>query len=259
MVRESDAQTYTVKQVSDMSGVSVRTLHHFEDEGLIRPGRSANGYRAYTANDLDRLQQILLYRECGVKLGDIKGILEDGSFDPEQALLHHREALKARRDGIDRLIATVEHTLRSLKGGPEMAIEDKFEGLKRAAVENNEKAYGAEARRRWGDETIDAANEKLLAMNEDEWHDKEALEAAIIDQLVAAMASGDAAGEEARRLAAMHARWIEMHWPDGTYSREAHRGLAQGYLADSRFRDYYDSRAGQGATEFLVAVLEANL
>ena len=259
MAFNTNAQTYSVKQVSDMSGVSIRTLHHFEDAGLIKPGRMANGYRAYVAADLDRLQQILLYRACGVKLGDIKSILDDASFNPEKALLGHRRALEAQRDEIERLIDTVERTMRSLKGGPKMADEDKFEGLKRKAIDENENAYGAEARQKWGEEAIDAANAKLLAMDESEWRDKETLETAIIDQLGAAMATGDEAGEKARALASMHARWIEMQWPDGAYSREAHLGLAHGYLADGRFRDYYDSRAGQGATEFLVAALEANL
>lgn len=259
MACNDDVQTYSVKQVSDMSGVSVRTLHHFEDAGLIKPGRRANGYRAYVAADLDRLQQILLYRACGVKLDDIKTILNDTSFDPEKALLGHRKALEAQRDEIERLIDTVERTMRSLKGGPKMTDKDKFEGLKRKAIDENEDAYGAEARQKWGDTAIDAANEKLLAMDESEWYDKEALEAAIINQLGAAMATGEKTGEEARALASMHARWIKMHWPDGAYSREAHLGLAHGYLADGRFRNYYDSRAGQGATEFLVAALEVNL
>lgn len=70
-----------------------------------------------------------------------------------------------------------------------------------------------------------------------------------------ARVTGDARGGEARELAAMHARWIKLHWGEGAYSPEAHRRLAHGYLADDRFRSYYDSRAGEGATEFLVAAL----
>ena len=83
------------------------------------------------------------------------------------------------------------------------------------------------------------------------------LEQAVIEKLREAMATGDAGSEAARELAGMHARWIEMHWGAGAYSPEAHRMLAQGYLADERFRLYYDSRAGAGATEYLVKALEA--
>ena len=114
MAFNTNAQTYSVKQVSDMSGVSIRTLHHFEDAGLIKPGRMANGYRAYVAADLDRLQQILLYRACGVKLGDIKSILDDASFDPEKALLGHRRALEAQRDELVGVEKQLDETKKAL-------------------------------------------------------------------------------------------------------------------------------------------------
>ena len=77
-------------------------------------------------------------------------------------------------------------------------------------------------------------------------------------QLRLAMASGDPASEESAELARMHARWIRIHWGEG-YNREAHLGLARGYLADQRFVDYYDGACGEGATEFLAQALEANL
>lgn len=131
-----------------------------------------------------------------------------------------------------------------------------FESLKAAAVRHNERAYGEEARERFGNDAVDAANARLLSMDEEAWNDLGQLESAVIEQLVCAREAGDARGREARELAAMHARWIELHWGEGAYSPEAHRRLAHGYLADDRFRSYYDSRAGEGATEFLVAALD---
>ena len=136
-----------------------------------------------------------------------------------------------------------------------MTDKERFEGMKQAAVAANEAKHGAEARAKWGDAAIDAANEKLLAMDEETWNDMQALEGTIIDTLKAALSSGDPRSAEAEQLARMHARWIQLHWGEGAYSREAHLGLAQGYLADARFRAYYDERAGEGATEFLVAAL----
>ncbi len=88
---------------------------------------------------------------------------------------------------------------------------------------------------------------------------KEKLEVAIIEQLKKAMSTGDALGSEATKLARMHADWICMQWAKGAYSPQAHVCLAQGYLADDRFVEYYDSRAGKGATEFLVKAIEAAL
>lgn len=130
--------------------------------------------------------------------------------------------------------------------------------LKRwSAVHANEMSYGKEARERYGDAAVDAANERLLGMSEAEWSAKETLEQAIIEQLKAAVAAGNAMGPEAAKLAQMHARWIRTQWGEGAYSPDAHVALAQSYLEDERFVDYYDSRAGEGATAFLVAAIEA--
>ncbi len=119
--------------------------------------------------------------------------------------------------------------------------------------------YEQEARQRYGDEAVDATHAKLDAMNADEWKAKDMLEQMIKVQLRLALASGSPSSEESAELAHMHKRWIKMHWGNATYSREAHLGLAQGYLADERFISYYDSACGEGATAFLVEVLNANL
>ena len=248
----------TVKQVAELSGVSVRTLHWYEEMGLLVPRRAQNGYRLYSQADLERLQHILLWRDCGVELADIGRMLDDPGFDARAALESHLMSLSAEKARIETLIATVTKTIAHLEGAP-MTDEERFEGLKREAVESNERTYGAEARAKYGDEADDAANERLLAMDEATWNDMQALEGAIVEQLKAAMATGDAAGTAARDLARMHARWIGLHWGEGAYSREAHLGLAHGYLADPRFTAYYDERAGEGATQFLVDAIEANL
>ena len=127
------------------------------------------------------------------------------------------------------------------------------------AVNENERRYGAEARQRYGDEVVDAANAKLMAMDEQEWSDMNTLELAIKEQLRLAMATGDAHSEEAAQLARMHASWIRKRWPEGAYNAQAHLGLAQGYLADERFIKYYDEACGEGATQFLVDALQAHI
>lgn len=248
--------TYSVGQLARMSGVSVRTLHHFETLGLLRPGRKSNGYRVYVQQDVERLQQILLYRACGFELGRIRQIIDGASFDACAALHAHLAELMQRRDQLDVLIDTVQKTLDTMEGDTTMTNEERFEGLKRAAVEQNEKTYGAEARERFGGDVVDAANRRLLAMDKEAWNNMNKLEDTIIAQLSHALQTGDVQSAESQELAAMHARWIELHWGEGAYTAEAHRQLARGYLADDRFRMYYDGRAGAGATEFLVAVLE---
>lgn len=251
-----DHATYSVGQLARLSGVSVRTLHHYETMGLLKPARKQNGYRAYGKADVERLQQVLLYRACGMDLEQIRQVVENESYDACEALRAHIQDLVRRRAKLDALIRTVQKTIDTMEGNTTMTDEERFEGIKATAVEQNEKAYGEEARGRFGNDAVDAANERLLSMDEETWNSMDRLETAIIEQLVRAQKTGNARGPEARELAAMHARWIELHWGEGAYSAEAHRQLAHGYLADDRFRAYYDSRAGKGATEFLVAALD---
>lgn len=132
-----------------------------------------------------------------------------------------------------------------------MDTKDAFEEMKRQGLAEFEGTFGEEARTLYGDEAIDAANERMLALTQDEWDAKELLEEAIKVQLRIAMATGDASGEESAELAHMHERWIAIHWGKG-YAKEAYLGLVQGYAADPRFVDYYDSAAGEGATDFLI-------
>lgn len=249
--------TYTVGQLARMSGTSVRTLHHYEQMGLLVPARRENGYRVYTSADVARLQQILVFRACGMELSQVRELLDAPDYSARDALEGHLARLLQQRDELDRLIGTVEDTILHLDEGIAMEDARRFDGLKRRIVEENEARYGKEARRRHGDAAVDAANERLLGMTEEQWNDMNALEEAITEQLKAAMATGDTTGPEARELCKMHARWIELHWGKGAYNREAHRMLAQGYLCNDGFRAYYDGRAGKGATEFLVAALEA--
>ena len=125
-------------------------------------------------------------------------------------------------------------------------------------VQENEERYGAEARERYGNEAIDAANEALLDMDPQTWNDMKELERAILGQLSIAMGDGDPESNEARKLVAMHRRWIVLNWGHEPQN-EAYLGLAHGYLADQRFIDYYDKPCGTGATAFLVQAIESSL
>ncbi len=252
-------QSYTVKELADLSGVSVRTLHYYDEIGLLVPDRDKSGYRVYGQEQVARLQSILAMRACALPLHEIKELLGTADSDGKRALMAHLQRLQAQRTSIDEAMRRTRSALSLMEGMEDMNNEEKFEELKKQSVETFEATYGSEARALYGDEAIDGANEKFLAMSEDAWNAKELLEKAIIAQLAVAMATGDPASAAARELAEMHAAWIQMHWADGTYSVEAHRGLAQGYLADDRFKAYYDRAAGEGATEFLVKALLANL
>ena len=248
---QAEEASYTVGSLAKLAGVTVRALHHYEDEGLLHPERTASGYRCYGAADVERLQQILLLRSCGLSLGDIRGALDNGDFDFHAVLIDHLATLRAQQKELETLVGTVEKTIASLEGRCTMTDEERFEGMKARAIAENEERYGAEVRRRHGDAAMDAANERMTGMSQEEWNDAKALEAAILEQLTAAKATGDPTGEAARKLCAMHARWLQMHWGEGAYSPAAHAALAEGYVADPRFTAYYDEAAGEGATAIL--------
>lgn len=252
-----DERGYSIGQLSELSGASVRTLHHYDQIGLLVPHRMKNGYRVYGPGEVRRLQQILLYRTCGMELSRIAQILDDPSFDEQTALLQQLALLRDRVAALNQTIGTVERTLEALEEKREMTDRERFEGLKRKTVDDNEQMYGKEARRRHGDAAIDAANDTLLAMDEATWNDMNTLEGRIKELLRAAMTSGDPAGSEAQLLVDAHARWLELHWGAGAYNAEAHRGLADGYLADERFVSYYDDACGTGATQFLRDAIHA--
>ncbi|MGJ9382782.1 MerR family transcriptional regulator [Salipaludibacillus sp. CF4.18] len=115
-----------IKEVADIVGVSVRTLHHYDQIGLLKPKKlEENGYRLYNEKDLDRLQQILFFKEMEVPLRMIKRILDDPFFDQMQALKVHKELLLKKRDRLDRIIDSINSSMDKLKGGREMKDQER--------------------------------------------------------------------------------------------------------------------------------------
>ena len=137
-----------------------------------------------------------------------------------------------------------------------MEDEEKFGAFKQGLVDENEQRYGKEVRERWGDDAADASNAKLMGMSVEQYHRTQKLEQGVKDALLAAMAAGDPTGEDAHRAADLHRQWLCEFWKDGTYSKAAHLGLAEMYVADDRFKAYYEAVA-PGAAEFLRDAIKA--
>ena len=139
---------YTVKQLAELAGVTNRTLHYYDEIGLLRPARYGdNGYRYYGEEAVFRLQQILFYRELGLSLGQIKTILDRPDFDLLTALEAHKRALQEKAERIKRLIDTVDLTIMHIRGEINMSTKDFYSGFD----EEKQKAYAEEAERRWGE------------------------------------------------------------------------------------------------------------
>lgn len=243
---------YTINQLARLSGVSARTLRYYDEIGLLCPKRmSSNGYRIYGKEQVDLLQQILFYRELGFSLKDIQSIVASESFNQEQALRNHLSTLRKEQKRIEALIQNVNNTICSLKGEIKMTDSEKFEGFKREIITANEQKYGKEIRSKYGEETVAASNAKLANMTIEQWTKQEALAKEILHLLGIALNSGNPACEEAQTACDLHRQWICLFWPDGMYSKEAHMALVEGYLADERFKAYYDNAVGEGATKLL--------
>ncbi|WP_438349362.1 MerR family transcriptional regulator [Paenibacillus sp. FA6] len=240
---------YTVQKLGHMAGVSTRTLRYYDQIGLLKPARmNSSGYRIYGQTEVNRLQQILFYRELGVGLENIQELLTAPSFDGKIALREHRTKLLEKRAQLDQLIANVDATLAQTEGSIPMTNEERFKGFKQTLIDDNEKKYGKEIRTKYGDTQINQTNQKIKDMTEAQYADVEQLEVAVHEALAKAISTGDPAGEFAQHAADLHRQWLSYFW--NAYSKEAHAGVAQMYVDDERFTAYYDEKQ-PGVAAFL--------
>lgn len=240
---------YTIQKLSQLAKVSTRTLRYYDEIGIVKPARlNSSGYRIYGQAEVDRLQQILFYRELGVSLERIKEIVTAPSFNGTLALKEHHEKLLDKRTQLDLLIANVEKTIALIEGRSTMSDQEKFEGFKQKMIDNNEQTYGKEIREKYGDETVTKSNKKLKNMTQEQHEAVTRLANEVHTALAEAYKTGDPASEIAQKTADLHRQWLTYYWTE--YSPEAHASLAQMYVDDERFKAYYDA-AQPGSAEFL--------
>ncbi len=232
---------YTVKKLSSLAGISTRTLRYYDEIGILKPARiNSSGYRIYGQDQVNRLQQILLYREMGVSLDTIQNLITSKNFDEMSALKEHLVSLLAQRQQLDLLIANVEKTIESREGRITMKDNEKFIGLKKKLIEDNEKKYGKEIREKYGEEEVKASNERFMNMTQEQYEAFEKLGAEVLETLEQAFATGDPKGELGQKAADLHKQWLSCSW--GKYDKEAHANIAQMYVDDERFTAYYDKK-----------------
>jgi DNA-binding transcriptional MerR regulator len=248
------SRTYQVKDVAHLAGVSVRALHHYDSIGLLVPqARTAAGYRLYTDTDLFRLQQILIGRELGLSLEEIRRGLDDPRFDRKTALLDQRARLIARLRQSEAMIRAIDAALASLDGDQkdaEMKMEDLFEGF-------DPSRYEDEVRHRWGtSEAFLESERRTRRYTPDDWKALKAEQAAVYDDAHSALQAGQRPSDEAvMEIAERHRLSIDRWFYPCSYSM--HCGLASMYESDDRFRQAID-RHGQGLTSFLAEAIRAN-
>lgn len=230
-----------VKEVADLVGISVRTLHHYDEIGLLRPAHTtASGYRLYDDRDLETLQQILFFRELGFPLKKIKEIVGSPGFDRQAALELHRKMLLEKRERLDAMIETVEKTIKHAKGEIEMTNAEKFKGFDFSGGN----PYEQEARERWGDAAVDRANAKYA---DKAWQNEMGSRMNAIYAKLAELREGSPSSVEAQSAIK---EWYDLLNEMGSYPPEAFKGLGQMYVDDPRFTKNID-QFGEGLAVFM--------
>jgi DNA-binding transcriptional MerR regulator len=246
--------SYSVGQVAGFAGVTVRTLHHYDAIGLLRPGgRSHAGHRRYEDADLDRLQQILFYRELGFPLEEVAALLDDPDTDPQAHLRRQHELLSARITKLQEMAAAVERAMEAKKMGINLTPEEKFEVF----GDNDPEQYAEEVEQRWGGTEAYAESQRRIAQyTKDDWKRMQDENADWGARYNALMESGEQpTGERAMDLAEEHRRHICTWFYDCTY--EIHTCLGEMYVSDERFTAFYDE-IRPGMAEHLRDAILAN-
>lgn len=241
---------YGIRELSQLAGVSARTLRYYDGIGLLKPLYvSEAGYRFYGEEEAALLQQILFYRERGFDLKRIRQILYRDDFDIMNALEDHLLELEEQKRRVEALIQTVKQTIRQVKGECMMSDQEKFEVFKERIIRENEDEHGKEIREKYGDEEVDAANRKLMDMSEEDYERFKNLGEEIKTRLKEGVESGTRPdSEEAKRIVILHKEWLGMTWKK--YTEEAHKAIANMYICDERFKAYYDAEVS-GCAELL--------
>jgi DNA-binding transcriptional MerR regulator len=246
-------RTYRVSEVAQIAGISVRALHHYDEIGLLVPtGRTGAGYRLYDDDDLLRLQQILIGREQGLALEEIRRSLDDPRFDRREALLAQRRHLQQRAEQAAEMIRALDAALAILQdgSGENMEMKQIFDGFEPSQ-------YEAEVNARWGHtDSYKESVKRTKSYSSLDWERIRAEQAAIYADAMAALRAGIAPESvEAMDIAERHRLSIDRWFYPCTFA--IHAGLADGYEADGRFAENID-KFGAGLTPFLAAAMRGN-
>jgi DNA-binding transcriptional MerR regulator len=236
---------YSVKQIARLAGVSVRTLHLYDQIGLLKPSvRTQANYRQYGEPELLRLQQILFYRELDLPLKEIAEILNDPDFDLISALAGHRKALLKRRDRLNTLLKTIDKTIINLKNKTMNNAEELYEGMPKEQAA----AWRKEAMDKWGEDVVLRSEKALLEMDKLDIEKLKA-EQKDITQKLRSLVDKDPESNEVQEQIARHYANIRGFWgaDDPTDLKpETYKGLADLYVTDER----YASTDGQPDPEY---------
>jgi DNA-binding transcriptional MerR regulator len=245
---------YTVGEIARLAGVTVRTLHHYDEIGLLTPsGHTHSGYRIYGEPDLERLHEVLVYRELGLPLEEIRALLDGAGFDRATVLGGQHRQLVEQRRRLDRVIAAVEKALRAEEAGMNLTKEEMFEVF----GDFDPSEYEEEVERRWGE--TDAYREsarRTARYTKEDWLEIKAESEEIGRRWIEVLRSGvDPTSDTAVEVA--EAARLQIDHRFYPCSHEMHANLGEMYLADPRFTKTYEDMA-PGLAQFVRDAIVAN-
>ncbi len=229
----------TVKQLAEASGVSVRTLHHYHHIGLLIPAHIAeNGYRYYGKAELMQLQQILIFRELEMPLAKVREILVLQGDELCEQLHTHKSLLLARAARTNELIATIDKTIKELKGDEEMKAKDFFKGFDMS----KQAEYEKEIEEKYGRELLEESQKRTKGWSQQKQAEvMKNLDSLLRDFVGCLQKGSEEDSEETQALTKRHFAWINQFYD---CSKETYLGLSDLYVQDPRFRkthaDYHD-------------------
>lgn len=225
---------YTVKQLAKMAGVSARTLHYYDQIGLLAPSaRSESGYRQYGETELLRLQQILFFKELDFSLSKIRSILDDPDFDTVTALENHRLLLQKQSERTALLLETVDKTIQRLtENSMSMTDKELYEGFTKEQIERYEK----EVEEKFDPQRVQKSKRRIGKMSKQQWQAVKS-EGDRVTHLIADLADRAPDDPEVQTLIARHHAWIENFYPAPA---DVYRGLGQMYAEHEEFRAFYE-------------------
>lgn len=235
--------TYTVKQLAELAGVSVRTLHYYDSIDLLKPSqRTEKEYRLYGTQELLRLQQIMLYREMEMPLQEIKSLLDDPSFNIESSLKTHKRRLLEKKSRYTSLIETIDKTLQKIQDDSELVTDQELYG---GFTPEQRERYDREAKEKYGD-MYELSQKNVRNMTKGQWKDL-GKEAEDFSTILSTMLDKDPASPEVQEQVKRHHAWIEHFYP---CTKEMYLGLASLYVENPEFTAHYD-RFAPGLAAYL--------
>lgn len=255
---KSLTMSYSINELAKLAGISTRTLRYYDKQGLLKARRNPeNNYRYYEESEVDQLQKILFLKLFDLPLAQIKQVMQTSPKTQYQVLRNQRSKLVAQKQYLDDLIKNLDKTLATMKGEAQMTDTEKFATLKKEMISKNEKQYGAEIRKKYGDAQIDLSDEKFSSLSADELAHFKKLSAEILTELKNFNNTTDIKQAAGKHLFDLHKEYLLTIWPKGQYSGEAHKNLARMYVCDTRFNKYYAEGTGNpDAAKILKAIID---